>query len=153
MGNSPLDYEYFMSKALLLAKKAKAKDEVPVGAVIVCGEKIIASAFNKRQNRRVATYHAEILAIEKACKKLKDFRLIDCTMFVTLEPCVMCLGAIINARIETLVFGAKINKENALSSQEIAERAGLNHNLEIVSGVRAEECSKLVSDYFAEKRN
>ncbi|MBQ7452721.1 MAG: tRNA adenosine(34) deaminase TadA [Clostridia bacterium] len=147
------DYEFYMDKALELAKKARAKDEVPVGAVIVRDGKIIASAFNKRQNRRVATYHAEILAIEKACKKVKDFRLNGCTIFVTLEPCVMCMGAIINARIETLVFGAGINKDNTLSSKEIAERAGLNHNLKIVSGIRAKKCSMLVSEYFSQKRN
>ena len=144
--------EFFMQEALKQAHLALKKDEVPVGAVMVCGEKIIARAFNLRQSKRQATFHAEILLIEKTCKKLKDFRLNDCEMFVTLEPCVMCLGAALNARIKRLVFGASINKEGAIKSQEIAERAMLNSNISVVGGVLADECSKLVSDYFLDKR-
>ena len=147
-----MDYEFFMKKAVALAKKAYKKDEVPVGAIIVKDNKIIAKAINKRQSKKQATFHAEILAINKACKKLKDFRLNGATMFVTLEPCAMCLGAIMNARIETLVFGASINKDNVISSEELAVRCGLNHNLKIIKNIKKDECENLISCYFAEKR-
>ena len=147
-----MDYDYYMNKAVELAKKAYKKDEVPVGAIIVKDNKIIAKAYNKREGKKMATYHAEILAINKACKKLKDFRLSGTTMFVTLEPCAMCLGAIMNARIETLVFGASINKANVIASEELAGRCGLNHNLKIIKNVKNKECEQLVTSYFAEKR-
>ena len=147
-----MDYNFYMNEALKLAKKAYKKDEVPVGAIIVKENKILARAFNLRQSKRRATYNAEILAINKACKKLKDFRLNGATIFVTLEPCAMCLGAIMNARIETLVFGATANKENVISCSELAERCGLNHNLKIIKDVQKEECEKLITSYFAEKR-
>ena len=147
-----MDYDFFMAKAIELAKKAYKKDEVPVGAIIVKDGKVIASAINRRQSKRQATFHAEILAINKACKKLKDFRLCGTTMFVTLEPCAMCLGAIMNARIDNLVFGASINKENVITSEELSKRCGLNHNLNIVKGIKKDECEALVTSYFAEKR-
>ncbi len=147
-----LQTEKFMKKALALAKKAYDSDEVPVGAVIVRQGKIIASAFNKRETSKDATSHAEILAIKKACKVVGDFRLLDCEMFVTLEPCLMCLGAILNARIKTLYFGAPNNKENALKMSEVVERAELNHKTEVVGGILEKECSFLVSEYFKEKR-
>ena len=144
--------EEYMQEALLLAKKALSKDEVPVGAVLVRKGKIIAKAYNKREKSRDATAHAEILCIRKACKKLKDFRLNDCEIFVTLEPCAMCMGAILNARVGKLIYGASINKEEVLSAKEIAERANLNHNCIIEGGVLAEECGALVSGYFKSKR-
>ena len=147
-----MDYDFFMAKAIELAKKAYKKDEVPVGAIIVKDGKVIASAINRRQSKRQATFHAEILAINKACKKLKDFRLCGTTMFVTLEPCAMCLGAIMNARIDNLVFGASINKENVITSEELSKRCGLNHNLNIVKEIKKDECEALVTSYFAEKR-
>jgi len=141
-----------MKIALNQALKAKNKDEVPVGAVIVFNGKIIAKAFNKREKSKDATNHAEIICIKKACKKLKDFRLNNAELYVTLEPCLMCLGAILNARIKKVYYGASINKEGALTSQEIIERAELNHKCEIEGGVLAEECSSLVSNYFKSKR-
>ena len=147
-----LNDENYMRLALDEARKAYKRDEVPVGAVIVKGEKIIAKAFNRRQTCRQATHHAEILAIEKACKKIKDFRLSGCEIFVTMEPCPMCMGAILNARIEKLIFGAKINKEGALTAEEINERAMLNFKTEIKSGVLENECAELVSSYFKTKR-
>lgn len=143
----------FMEKAIVLAKKAQKRDEVPVGAVIVKDGKVVAKAYNKREHLHDATAHAEILAIKKACKKLKDFRLLDCDMYVTLEPCMMCLGAIINARISNLYFGAFNNKSEVLPSVKLAEHAGLNHNINIVGGVLMDECSNLVSSYFKAKRN
>lgn len=142
----------FMKMALECAKKAYGKGEVPVGAVIVKEGKVIAKAFNKREESRDATAHAEILAIKKACKKLGDFRLLDCEMFVTLEPCLMCMGAILNSRIKTLCYGASNNKENALSLDEIVSKAELNHKTQILGGILKEECSALVSSFFAEKR-
>lgn len=142
----------FMRKALALAKKAYDKDEVPVGAIIVKDGKIIASAFNKREEKNDATAHAEIIAIKKACKKVGDFRLLDCEMFVTLEPCLMCVGAILNARLKTVYYGASNNKPNVFSLEEIVERAELNHKTEFVGGVLKEECSTIVSEYFRSKR-
>ncbi len=142
----------YMKLALDEAKKAYTHDEVPVGAVIVLGGKVIARAHNRRQKCKDATAHAEILAIRKACKKVKDFRLINAEMYVTLEPCLMCMGAILNARIKTLYFGASVNKEGALTMSEVVSRAELNHKTEVVGSVLAEECSKLVSQYFKEKR-
>ena len=143
--------EKFMKKALALAKKAYKIDEVPVGAVIVLDGKVIASAFNKRESSGDATAHAEILAIKKACKKLKDFRLNGAELYVSLEPCVMCTGAILNSRIEKVYFGASITN-GSISSKELVERAELNHKTEIEGGFLKEECSNLVSSYFKQKR-
>ena len=144
--------ENFMQLALKEAQKALKKDEVPVGAIIVRDGKVIAKAHNLRETSKMATHHAEILAIEKACRKIHDFRLSGCQIFVTMEPCVMCMGAILNARIEKLIFGAKINKEEALTAREINERAMLNFKTEIKSGVLEKDCSNLVSQYFKSKR-
>ena len=143
--------EKFMTEALCLAKIAYKKDEVPIGAVVVKDGKIIAKAYNQREHGD-ATKHAEIIAISKACKKLKDFRLVDCDIYVTLEPCTMCMGAILNARIKNLYFGAYANKQNVLSSEEINERSGLNHKTNITGGVLKQDCENLVKQYFAEKR-
>ena len=141
-----------MKTALELAYKAFKKDEVPIGAVIVKDGKVIAKAFNKREHGRDATAHAEILAIKKACKKMKDFRLVGCDMYVTLEPCTMCMGAILNSRIENLYFGAYANKANTLSCEDINERAGLNHKTKIVGGILKEECEFVIKRYFSQKR-
>ena len=143
--------EKFMKKALLLAKKAEEIDEVPVGAVIVKDGKIVSSAFNQKEHKNIATAHAEILAIEKACKKLKDFRLIDCDLYVSLEPCVMCTGAILSARLNNVYFGAYITN-GSISANELCERAELNHKTNFEGGYLKEECSKLVSEYFKKKR-
>jgi tRNA(adenine34) deaminase len=150
--NTDMAYEEkFMKKAIMLAKKAEAQDEVPVGAVVVLDGKIVASAFNKREKTKDATAHAEILAIKKACKKLGDFRLLGAEMYVSLEPCVMCMGAIINARISAVYFGAKITN-GSISAEEISNRAELNHKTQVVGGFFEEECSSLVSGYFKKKR-
>ena len=141
-----------MKLALKEAEKAYKKDEVPVGAVIVYNGKIIAKAHNTREKSNDATNHAEIIAIKKACKKIKDFRLIDAEIYVTLEPCLMCLGAILNARIKKLYYGASINKDNALTTEEVIDRAELNHKTEIESGILEKDCSFLLSNYFREKR-
>ena len=143
--------EKFMKKAIALAQKAYEADEVPVGAVIVCDGKIISSAYNKRESSFDATAHAEILAIKKACKKLKDFRLINAEMYVTLEPCVMCTGAILNARIENVYFGAYISN-GSISAEELSSRAELNHKTNFYGGYLEKENSELVSNYFKSKR-
>ena len=145
--------QYYMSIATMLAEKALKKDEVPVGAVIVLNDKIIAKAYNTRQHSHDATNHAEIIAIKKACKKLKDFRLNDAVMYVTLEPCLMCLGAILNSRIKTVYYGAKNNKENALNINDLAKQAELNHVTQFVGGIKEKECSQMISSYFKNKRN
>lgn len=143
--------EKFMNRAIALAKKAEAQDEVPVGAVIVKDGKVVSFAFNKRESKKDATAHAEILAIQKACKKLDDFRLIGCDLYVTLEPCVMCTGAILNARLENVYFGAYISN-GSISAEELAKRAELNHKTHFEGGFKKEECSLLVTSYFKNKR-
>lgn len=143
--------EKFMKKALSLAKKAYELDEVPVGAVVVLEGKVIASAYNKREHGRDATAHAEILAIKKACKKLNDFRLIGAELYVSLEPCVMCTGAILNSRIERVYYGASITN-GSISCEELAGRAELNHKTHFEGGFLKEECSAIVSNYFKQKR-
>lgn len=140
-----------MKKAITLAKLAASLDEVPVGAVIVKDGKIIASAYNRREKSNDATAHAEILAIKKACKKLGDFRLLGCEIYVSLEPCVMCMGAILNARLDTLYFGAHISN-GSISAEELAAKSVLNHTSRIVGGIDEAECSALLSDYFKSKR-
>lgn len=143
--------EKFMNRAIALAKKAEAQDEVPVGAVIVKDRKVLSYAFNKRESKKDATAHAEIMAIQKACKKLDDFRLIGCDLYVTLEPCVMCTGAILNSRLENVYFGAYISN-GSISAEELAERAELNHKTHFEGGFKKEECSSLVTNYFKNKR-
>ena len=125
--------EKFMKRAMSLARKAYEADEVPVGAVIVKDGKVLATAFNKRENGFDATAHAEILAIRKACKKIKDFRLIGAEMYVTLEPCVMCTGAILNSRIENVYFGAYISN-GSISADELSKRSELNHKTNFFGG-------------------
>lgn len=144
--------DFYMELALKEAKIAENKGEVPVGAIIVKDDKVIAKAHNLRQTKRRATYHAEILAINKACKKFKDFRLNGATMFVTLEPCLMCFGAILNARIDRVVFGAKIGHKDAIDCNELNERAMLNFKTKITEGVLEKECSSLVKEFFKDKR-
>lgn len=141
----------FMEEALKLAQKANKKGEVPIGAVIVRNGKIISKGFNKREKTQNAIMHAEIVAIEKACKKLRSWRLDDCEIYVTLEPCLMCLGAIINSRIKKLVFGASDNK-SCTKEFLLSKNNSLNHNLEIESGILEEECAKLLKEFFKNAR-
>ncbi len=144
----------FMRQALKEAEKAKAKGEVPIGAVIVQGEKVIARAHNLRQTTFDATAHAEILAIKKASKKLKTWHLVDCELYVTLEPCSMCSGAIINSRISRLVFGAYDSKAGCCGTlYNLPTDARFNHRVkEIVGGVLQDECASMLSSFFREIR-
>lgn len=144
--------EMFMEEAIKLALLAAERDEVPVGAVAVRDGKIIASAFNIREESKCATHHAEILAIEGACKALGGWRLPGVTLYVTMEPCVMCAGAIINSRIERVVYGAKDHRFGAFGSALDVNEAGLNHKPEIVGGVLGERCADILSSYFKQKR-
>lgn len=145
--------EKFMLQALKQAGFAREIDEVPVGCVIVKDEKIIARAFNKRETTNQVSSHAEMNAIAKACKKLKSWRLEDCEIFITLEPCMMCIGAIIQSRIKHIYYGANDYKGGALgSSINALEAKNINHHPEVTGGILKEECSKILSDYFKNKR-
>ena len=143
--------EKFMKKAMQLAKKAYDLDEVPVGAVIVRDGKIVSFAYNQRESSNDATAHAEILAIKKACKKLKDFRLIGCDMYVTLEPCVMCTGAILNSRIENVYFGAYDMLNGAFGSKSDMKKI-MNYEINSYGGIMEKECSSLLKEYFERLR-
>ncbi|MBE7082215.1 MAG: nucleoside deaminase [Clostridiales bacterium] len=142
----------FMQQAYKQAQKSFEKDEVPIGAVVVCDGKVIARAYNTRNKTQNAINHAEVLAIAKACKKLKSWRLDNCDIYVTLEPCPMCAGAILNARINNLYFGAydKTSKTNLLNS--IMQDDRLNHKTNVVGGVMQDECSSLLTQFFKSKR-
>jgi len=145
--------EYYMLHALKEAKKAQAIDEVPVGAVIVKNDKIIARGHNRREATQDPTAHAEIIAIRKACKKLGVWRLDGCQLYVTIEPCTMCAGTILWTRLDRIVYGAQDPKGGALgSSYNLFEQKNLNHHPAITGGVLAKECGQLVSDFFKNKR-
>ena len=144
--------EYFMSLAIEEAKKASAIGEVPVGCVIVCDNTVISTAFNTRETGKNALHHAEIKAIDQACKALNGWRLHKCELYVTLEPCPMCAGAIVNSRIKRIIYGASDMKAGAFGSIMNFNEFPLNHKPEIVSGVCKEICSDLLSDFFANLR-
>jgi tRNA(adenine34) deaminase len=144
--------EEFMEEAIRLALLAAERDEVPVGALAVRNGEIIASAFNTREESKCATHHAEILCIEAACRALGGWRLPGVTLYVTMEPCVMCAGAIINARVERVVYGAKDHRFGAFGSALDVNSAGLNHKPEVVGGVLGQRCADILSNYFKTKR-
>ncbi len=144
--------EKFINQALILARKAANKGEIPVGAVIVKNGKIIGEGYNKREQKQIATKHAEIIAIEKACKKLKSWRLDDCEIYVTLEPCPMCAGAIANARIKTLYYSAKEKTSNDNLLETILSSNRLNHKVEIKRCGGEKEAESLLKEFFKNKR-
>lgn len=145
--------ESFMKQAVKQAKKAYDKLETPIGCVIVYEDKVIARGYNKRNMKKNTLAHAEILAINKASKVLGDWRLEDCTMYVTLEPCPMCAGAIVQARIPCVVIGSMNPKAGCAGSVlNLLQQDGLNHQVEITKGVLAEECSGLMTSFFRELR-
>lgn len=148
-----LNDEKWMKQAIKQAKMAATKDEVPIGCVIVKDDKIIARAYNKREMNQQSIAHAEILAIQKACKKLNSWRLEGCTLYVTLEPCPMCAGAIIQSRIERVVYGAYDPKGGCVGScNNLFETKGFNHYPSYTSGILEEECSSLLKEFFKQKR-
>ena len=140
-----------MREALLLAEKAKKKGEVPIGAVVVYSWKVIGRGYNLRTRLQRATQHAEVRAIDRACKKLKSWRLPEAEIYVTLEPCPMCMGAILNARIDRVYFGAYEQKGRSLTKQ-IAEARLLNHTAEVTGGVLEAECAAVLTSFFSEMR-
>jgi tRNA(adenine34) deaminase len=143
----------WMKKALSLAQKAAEQDEVPVAAIIVKNNSILTRAFNKREVWNSPLGHAEIICIERAAQKLKSWRLADCTLYVTLEPCLMCSGAIIQSRIPRIVFGARDPKSGAVTSlYNVLNDPRLNHQVKVDEGVLAADCGKLLTDYFKQKR-
>lgn len=143
----------FMKEALREAEKAYTKGEVPIGAVIVYGDKIIARAHNLKEERQDPTAHAEILAIRDAALYLNSWRLKDTTIYVTLEPCPMCAGALVQARVDTLVFGLWDGKAGAAGSLiNIAHFPKFNHRIEIFGGIMEEECKHIMQRFFAKRR-
>lgn len=143
----------FMRLALDRAKQAAQFDEVPIGAVIVKDDQVIAYGENKKERENCAVYHAEIVAIMQACKKLNNWYLDGCTMYVTLEPCPMCCGALLNSRLDRLVYGASDLKSGGVQSlYNLLNDNRLNHTLQVQGGVLAEECGALLSEFFKKKR-
>lgn len=144
--------EYFMDEAISLAKLSAECKEVPVGAVIVKDGIVIASAHNMRETNKSATAHAELLAIEKACQVLGGWRLTGCTLYVTLEPCPMCTGAIVNSRIDRVVYGASDAAAGCCGTVLDLNAYPFNHAFSVTSGVREAECRELLVDFFRNKR-
>lgn len=143
---------YYMGLALDLAREAAAEQEVPVGCVIVAGDRIVGRGKNQRQSGKNALLHAEISAINEACQTLGGWRLWQCRLYVTLEPCPMCAGAIINARIPTVIYGAKDNKNGACGSVTDLFALKDAFHPKAISGVREEECAALLSNFFSKLR-
>ena len=141
-----------MKKALCLAQKAFLKDEVPVGAVIVKENKIIGEGYNKREELQDALAHAEIVAINEACRNLGSWRLEGCTMYVTLEPCPMCTGAIINSRIDTVIYGAYDERGGCMGSLTDLTELPFNHKVNVVGGYMEKQCREILESFFAGKR-
>ncbi len=143
----------FMQRAIQLAISATEHDEVPVGAVLVKNGEIIAESFNQKETNNDATDHAEMIALKMGAKVLGNWWLEDCTLYVTLEPCFMCAGAMLNARIKRLVFGAYDPKTGACGSKlNLFDKALNNHQIEVCGGVEAERCGQLLTDFFRAKR-
>ncbi len=142
-----------MELALQQANAAYSEDEVPVGCIIVLGERVIGAAHNQREMLKDPTAHAEILAITQAAEALNDWRLEECAMYVTLEPCPMCAGAIVQARIPLVVYGATDPKAGAASSlYNLLNDQRLNHQAQVIGGIMSEKCGGLLTQFFAEKR-
>ncbi|MCH5303913.1 MAG: nucleoside deaminase [Ruminococcus sp.] len=148
-----MDNNYFMKEALGQAKIAFELGEVPIGAVITRGDKIISTAYNRRETGKNALFHAETEAIYKACEKLGGWRLWECNLYVTLEPCPMCAGAIVNARIPKVYFGAYDLKNGACTSQLNIFNMKNNFRPEFVGGILEDECTNLIKDFFTKLRN
>ena len=144
--------EKFMRKAIAAAKRGLKQGEVPIGAVVVFEDKVVASGYNRRAKLQLASAHAEMMAIDRACKKFRSWRLPEgCELYVTLEPCPMCMGASLNARVDKIYFGAYEQKGRSLT-EEIANANLLNHKTEVIGGVLGEECSALLSSFFISMR-
>ncbi len=146
--------EDFMQLAIALAKKAAENGEVPVGAIVVKDKIVIGEGYNQPIGMHDPTAHAEIIAIRNAAKYLNNYRLVDCTLYVTLEPCAMCMGAILHSRIANVIFGASDPKTGACGSViNLANEKKLNHHTHIKQGVCSEACATLLSDFFRQRRS
>jgi tRNA(adenine34) deaminase len=146
-------HEHFMKRALDQARQARELDEVPVGAIIVHEQRIIAAAHNRTRQLRDPTAHAEMIAITQAAESIGDWRLENCTLYVTLEPCTMCAGAIVNARIPSVVIGTMDPKGGAAGSVfQVLDEPRLNHRCEMISGVNQNECGRILTEFFQAKR-
>ena len=144
--------EKFMRQAIKIAKKGLSEGEVPIGAVVVYEDKVVAKGYNRRTRLQLASAHAEMMAIDKACKKFHSWRLPEtCELYVTLEPCPMCMGACLNARVDKVYFGAYEQKGRSLTGA-LAEANLLNHKTEVVGGVLEKECSELLTEFFSSMR-
>ena len=145
--------EHFMREALQMAEFAQTAGEVPVGAVLVSGDQIIASGFNQSISTCDPTAHAEVVAIRSAAKKLSNYRLVDCDLYVTIEPCAMCVGAILHARVRRVIFGALEPRAGALQSHlRLLENTHFNHSVDWYGGVLHDKCSNLMKEFFAARR-
>ena len=147
-----MDDLYYMDQALILAREAAAEGEVPVGCVIVCKDTIVGRGRNRREKDKSALAHAEVEAIGEACRTLGGWRLWECTLYVTLEPCPMCAGAIINARIPRVVYGASDQKFGACGSVCSLFSMAFNHHPTVEAGILEEECAALMQEFFRELR-
>lgn len=146
-------HEYWMRHALDLARRAWEQGEVPVGAVLVQNDRVIGEGWNRPIRQHDPTAHAEIMALRQGGKVLENYRLLDTTLYVTLEPCVMCAGAMVHSRISRLVYGAHDIKSGAAGSLlDVLGHPGMNHQVELQSGVLAEECAAMLSDFFRMRR-
>ncbi len=151
--NKTSDDIFFMNKALLEAKKALKINEVPIGAIIVKDNKIIARGYNKREKTNSPLAHAEMIAIKKASKKLNSWRMPGCKIYVTLEPCLMCSGAIMWSRFDEVIFGASDVKGGAIvSTYRVFDNENINHHPKITSGILKEQCSQIIKDFFVRRR-
>lgn len=147
------DDHYWMQYALTLADKAQQQGEIPVGAVLVKDDEVIGEGWNQSITLNDPSAHAEVMAIRDAGKKIENYRLIDTTLYVTLEPCPMCAGALVHSRVSRLVFGASDEKTGAAGSiMDLLNHPKLNHQLEVTAGVAAQDCSKKISDFFKMRR-
>ena len=148
-----LDDADYMALALAEAREAAPRGEVPVGAVVVKDGRVLASAHNRRETSHDPTAHAELLALREAARRVGSWRLDGCTLYVTLEPCFMCAGAMVNARLPRLVFGASDPKAGAVGSlADVARDPRLNHRVDVLSGVLADECGSVLRDFFSSRR-
>ncbi|RKQ40614.1 tRNA adenosine(34) deaminase TadA [Enterobacter sp. R1(2018)] len=153
VSNSEFTHEYWMRHALTLARRAWDEGEVPVGAVLVYKNQVIGEGWNRPIGRHDPTAHAEIMALRQGGMVLQNYRLLDTTLYVTLEPCVMCAGAMVHSRIGTLVFGARDAKTGAIGSlMDVLGHPGMNHQVGVTEGVLAAECSAMLSDFFRARR-
>ena len=154
MSDTELNHEYWMRHALRLAQRAWDEGEVPVGAVLVHDNRVIGEGWNRPIGHHDPTAHAEIMALRQGGLVLQNYRLLETTLYVTLEPCVMCAGAMVHGRVGQVVFGARDAKTGAAGSlMDVLHHPGMNHRVEVTEGVLADECSAMLSDFFRHRRS